>query len=67
MNEQPPLHEIARQTAESAVSVAVRLGYQLLPNRAAFFRSDLMELEGEILHWLINHMRPESAGEAGDG
>jgi len=53
------LDQIAQEIAQEAVATARCAGYEPLPNRAVFFRSDLMELEGEILHWLVNHMRPE--------
>lgn len=52
------LDQVAEEIAQIAVSTAQCAGYEPLPNRAAFFRSDMMELEGEILHWLINHMLP---------
>ena len=54
----PSLDEVAQQVAAAAISAAERAGYETLPDRGVFFRSDMMEFEGEILHWLINHMRP---------
>lgn len=56
------LDQVAQEVAQLAVSVAIDAGYQPHADGAVVFVSDLIELEGKILRWLVNHMRPPAEG-----
>jgi hypothetical protein len=59
VSDEDTLFEIAREMALMIVQRAEDEGFQVLPKRLMFFRSDIGNLEQDIMAWLEEYMRPQ--------
>ena len=51
------LDKIARASAALIMERAAAAGYEFRVERSIFYRSDVMDLEGQIANWLESHVR----------